>query len=307
MKALVTGGAGFIGSHVAAGLLARGDGVRILDNLSTGSERNLEALGGGIEFHHGDLRNASDVERAVEETDTVFHLAAQVSVPLSIQDPLLTYEINSLGTARLLEACTRAGVKRIVFSSSCAVYGDGAELPKREDMLPEPLSPYAATKVAGEHLMTMYARLHGLRSVSLRYFNVFGPRQDPSSEYAAVIPKFIDRMRAGRRPVIFGDGSQTRDFVFVQDVVDANLAAAGWTEASGQTLNIGSGASIDLLGLVSTLNDVMGTSLEPEHQDPRPGDILHSSSSIDGARDALGWAPRLTLADGLARTVEAPA
>jgi UDP-glucose 4-epimerase len=305
MKALVTGGAGFIGSHVAAGLLARGDGVRILDNLSTGSERNLEALGEGIEFHHGDLRNGSDVERAVEGTDTVFHLAAQVSVPLSIQDPVDTYEINSVGTARLLEACERAGVKRIVFSSSCAVYGDGAELPKREDMLPEPLSPYAATKVAGEHLMSMHARLHGMRSVSLRYFNVYGPRQDPSSEYAAVIPKFIDRMRAGKRPVIFGDGTQTRDFVFVQDVVDANLAAAGWTGAAGQTLNVGSGSSIDLLGLVSTLNDVMGTSLEPEHRDPRPGDILHSSSSIDRARDALGWTPRLSLADGLARTVEA--
>jgi UDP-glucose 4-epimerase len=245
------------------------------------------------------------VERAVEGVDTVFHLAAQVSVPLSIQDPVLTYEVNSVGTARLLEACTRAGVGRIVFSSSCAVYGDSAELPKREDMLPEPLSPYAATKVAGEHLMAMYARLHAIGSVSLRYFNVFGPRQDPASEYAAVIPKFIDRMRAGRRPVIFGDGSQTRDFVFVQDVVDANLAAAGWTKAAGQTLNIGSGGSIDLLGLVAELNSVMGSRLEPEHQDPRPGDILHSSSCIDRARDALGWAPRLSLAEGLARTVEA--
>jgi UDP-glucose 4-epimerase len=305
MKALVTGGAGFIGSHVAAGLLARGDGVTILDNLSTGRRENLEALQGDYAFHEGDLRSDEDVERAVRGADVVFHLAAQVSVPLSIEDPVLTYEVNSVATARLLEACVRAGVERIVFSSSCAVYGDGAELPKREDMLPEPLSPYAATKLAGEHMMTMYARLHHLKTVSLRYFNVFGPRQDPSSEYSAVIPVFIDRMRAGRRPVIFGDGRQTRDFVYVQNVVDANLAAAGWAGASGQALNIGSGASIDLLGLVSTLNGVLGSALEPAHEDPRPGDILHSSSTIERARATLGWSPRISLAEGLARTIEA--
>ncbi|MBW2262299.1 MAG: SDR family oxidoreductase [Deltaproteobacteria bacterium] len=305
MKALVTGGAGFIGSHVAAGLLARGDDVRILDNLSTGSERNLEALEGGFEFHEADLRDDGGVERAVEGTDVVFHLAAQVSVPLSIQDPILTYEVNSVATARLLEACVRAGARRVVFSSSCAVYGDSAVLPKREDMLPEPLSPYAATKLAGEHMMTMYGRLRGLQTVSLRYFNVFGPRQDPSSEYSAVIPRFIDMMRSGKRPIIFGDGRQTRDFVYVQNVVEANLAAAGWPGAAGQVLNIGSGESIDLLGLVSTLDDVIGTHLEPVHEDARTGDIVHSSSSVEKARDELGWTPGVSLAEGLARTVEA--
>ncbi len=305
MKALVTGGAGFIGSHVAAGLLARGDGVRILDNLSTGRRQNLEALDGDVEFHEADLRSDGDVERAVEGADVVFHLAAQVSVPLSIEDPVLTYEVNVVGTARLLEACVRAGVGRVVFSSSCAVYGDGAELPKREDMPPEPLSAYAATKVAGEHLMAMYARLHGMKTASLRYFNVFGPRQDPSSEYAAVIPRFIDRMRAGTSPVIFGDGRQTRDFIHVHNVVQANLAAAAWPAAQGQALNIGSGASIDLLGLVSALNGALGSSLEPVHEDARPGDILHSSACIDRARDELGWAPTVSLAEGLAGTVEA--
>ncbi len=305
MKALVTGGAGFIGSHVAAGLLARGDGVRILDNLSTGRRRNLDSLDGDFEFHEADLRSDGDVERAVDGTDVVFHLAAQVSVPLSIQDPVLTYEVNSVGTARLLEACVRAGVGRVVFSSSCAVYGDGAELPKHEGMLPEPLSPYAATKVAGEHLMSMYARLHGLKTVSLRYFNVFGPRQDPSSEYSAVIPRFIDGMLSGRRPTIFGDGRQTRDFIYVQNVVEANLSAAGWPGAAGQVLNIGSGGSIDLLGLVSTLNAVIGSALEPVHEDARPGDIVHSSSSVERARDVLGWTPGVCLAEGLARTVEA--
>lgn len=302
MRALVTGGAGFIGSHVAQALVEEGWDVSILDDLSTGSEHNLQEIPRGFTFIKADVRDAGAVSRATEGTDAVFHLAAQVSVPLSVERPTLTYEVNAIGTVNLLEACVAAGTRRVVFSSSCAVYGDSEALPKREEMLPEPLSPYAATKVAGEHLMAMYHRLHGLETVSLRYFNVFGPRQDPASEYAAVIPKFVERMAAGERPVIFGDGRQTRDFIYVRNVADANLAASRCAGATGQVLNIGSGESIDLLRLASEINSVLGTSLDPEHSEPRPGDILHSSCALDRAREVLGWEPRIGLAEGLRLT-----
>jgi UDP-glucose 4-epimerase len=302
MRSLVTGGAGFIGSHIARALLDGGSGVRILDDMSTGRMDNLEGIERGVELLRADVRDASAVRRAVEGVDTVFHLAAQVSVPLSVAEPALTYEVNVIGTSHLLEACAAAGARRIVFSSSCAVYGDAPVLPKSEGMLPEPLSPYASSKVAGEHLMTMYARLHGLETVSLRYFNVFGPRQDPASEYAAVIPRFIERMESGKRPIIFGDGRQTRDFIYVGNVVEANLAAARAPGLSGQVLNVGSGTSIDLLGLVAELNAILGTDLEPVLEDPRPGDVRESASSIELARDVLGWSPRVGLSAGLSET-----
>jgi UDP-glucose 4-epimerase len=302
MRSLVTGGAGFIGSHIVEALIREGGEVVVLDNLSTGCERNLEDIAQGFDFHKGDVRNGRDLERAVDGARAVFHLAAQVSVPLSVSDPVLTYEVNAVGTARLLEACVKAGVRRVVLSSSCAVYGDDEALPKSEDMTPQPLSAYAATKVTGEHLMSVYDRLHDLETLSLRYFNVFGPRQDPASEYAAVIPKFIQRMGAGGNPVFFGDGRQTRDFIYVSNVVDANLAAARCAEPGGRVLNIGSGESIDLVRLVEVLNEVLGTNLEPTHEPPRPGDILHSRASTGEARRVLGWEPRVGLAEGLEKT-----
>ncbi len=302
--ALITGGAGFIGSNLAQALLEQGTEVRILDDLSTGRRENLDALPGLHRLIVGDIRDMETVRRAVEGVQVVFHLAAEVSVPRSVADPVRAYEVNATGTVNLLEACVEEGVGRVVFSSSCAVYGDDPRLPKTEDMLPSPLSPYASTKVTGEHLMTMYGRLHGLSAVSLRYFNVYGQRQDPGSEYAAVIPRFIERMSERLRPVIFGDGNQTRDFVHVLDVVTANLAAARADDLSGRVMNVGSGRATSLLKLVSTLNEVMGTSLSPVHEPPRPGDILHSTCDRSLASSLLGTGPGTDLRDGLAMTVE---
>ncbi len=302
MRVLVTGGAGFIGSHVAGALARRGDRVRILDDLSTGSRENLASIP-GHELVLGDVRDRDAVRRAVTGVEVVFHLAAQVSVTRSVEDPALTYDVNTLCTVHLLEACRAEGARRVVFSSSCAVYGDSPVLPKTESLLPEPLTPYASSKLMGEHLVSMYHRIHGLGTVSLRYFNVYGPRQDPSSDYAAVIPKFVARMRGGERPVIFGDGRQTRDFVCVRDVVEANLAAARTADASGQAVNVGSGRSVDLVGLVAILNGALGTSLEPVHEPPRAGDIRDSRASVDLAASVLGWRPTLGLGEGIAWTL----
>jgi len=299
---LVTGGAGFIGSHVAQALSEGGAAVRVLDDLSTGREANLAGIGGRIELVRGDVRDRALVERAVRGADAVFHLAAQVSVARSVEKPDLTYDVNVGGTLVVLEAMRAAGARRIVLSSSCAVYGDSEVLPKTEDMQPEPISPYAGTKVAGEHLCAMYCRLHGLEAVSLRYFNVFGPRQDPASEYAAAVPRFLERMTAGERPAVHGDGRQTRDFVYVANVVDANLLAAGAAAAAGQALNIGSGRSISILDLVAEINAALGTALEPVHEGPRPGDVRHASGTIDRAKRQLGWSPRVGLGEGLALT-----
>lgn len=303
-RALITGGAGFIGSHIARALLERGDSVRILDDLSTGRMENLRDVVDDVELLRADIRNEDALGQAVKDVDTVYHLAAEISVPRSIEAPVRTYEVNALGTLRLLQACVSASVQSVVLSSSCAVYGDAEALPKTEAMLPEPLSPYASSKVTGEHLMTMYARLHGIHAVSLRYFNVFGPRQDPGSEYAAVIPKFIQRMLRGRRPVIFGDGSQTRDFVYVQNVVRANLAAADANGASGGVFNVGSGIPTSIRDLVGKLGRILEADVAPEHGPARKGDILHSHGDISLARSELGFQPEVDLQEGLTRTVE---
>jgi nucleoside-diphosphate-sugar epimerase len=301
--ALITGGAGFIGSHLAAALIGEGTRVRVLDDLSTGRRENLAGLAGDHELVEEDVRDRGAVRRAVRGVQAVFHLAAEVSVPRSVEDPGRCYGINTLGTVNLLEACREEGVERIVFSSSCAVYGDEPTLPKVEDMLPEPLSPYASSKVTGEHLMRIFSRLHGLHAVSLRYFNVYGPRQDPSSEYAAVIPKFVERMTRGAPPVVFGDGRQTRDFVFVEDVVRANLAAARTPEASGGVFNVGSGRSVDLLALIGELLAVLGRRAEPVFEAPRAGDVPRSSADVSRAARVLGWRAETNLREGLARTV----
>ncbi len=304
MRYLVTGGAGFIGSHIAEALLARGDAVVVVDDLSSGREENLAALSGDLELIRGDVCDAEIVARAVRGVEAVFHQAAVPSVAASMADPLRCDEVNVHGTVRVLEAARAAGVGRVILAASAAAYGDDPELPKREDMLPRPMSPYAASKVAAEHYVRVYAELYGMRNVSLRYFNVFGPRQDPASDYAAVIPKFVTTLLGGGRPRIFGDGEQTRDFCTIGDVVSANLAALECEHARGQVLNVAGGRSITINELVRALNRVLGTDREPEHAEARPGDIRHSRASIERARDVLGWSPRVSVEEGLLRTVE---
>lgn len=304
MRYLVTGGAGFIGSHIAQGLLARGDAVVVLDDLSTGRDANLSALRGDVDVLRGDVCDPDLVARAVRGVDAIFHQAAVPSVAASISDPLRCDEVNVHGTLRLLDAARAAGVRRLVLAASAAAYGDDPELPKRESMRPQPLSPYAVSKVAAEHYVRVFAELHGMQNLSLRYFNVFGPRQDPKSDYAAVIPKFVTTMLAGRRPVVFGDGGQTRDFCFVGDVVAANLRALEVEGLRGQVLNVAGGTSMTIDELVAALNRILGTDLEPEHTEARPGDIRHSRADVTRVREVLGWEPTVGVEEGLRRTVE---
>jgi UDP-glucose 4-epimerase len=301
---LVTGGAGFIGSHIVAELVRRGEGVRVLDNFSTGRRDNLAPFLERVDLIEGDLRDLPAVRRAVEGVDAVLHQSALPSVQGSIDDPLTTHAVNATGTLHLLLAAREAGVRRVVLASSCAIYGDDPQLPKREDMLPAPQSPYAASKLAAERYCAVFNAVFGLEAIALRYFNVFGPRQDPTSDYAAVIPKFATAMLAGERPTIYSDGQQSRDFVYVADAVHANLLAASASDAAhGQPLNIACGQRHTLLDLVAALNDILGTNIEPLHTAPRPGDIRHSVAGITAARQALGYEPRIDFCEGLERTV----
>lgn len=304
MNFLVTGGAGFIGSNIVEELLRRGERVRVLDNFSTGKRENLAAFQERIELVEGDLRDLSTVRRAVEGVDYVLHQAALPSVPRSVDDPLENDAVNVTGTLNLLVAARDAGVRRVVFASSCAVYGDEPTLPKREDMLPQPKSPYAVSKLAGEHYCRAFSEVYGLETVALRYFNVFGPRQDPASDYAAVIPLFITRMLRGQAPTIHGDGLQSRDFVYVADVVQANLLAATVPGVAGHVFNIAGGERYTLLDLIRVLNDVLGTDIVPVHDAPRPGDVRHSQADIGAAQQALGYRVVVDFAEGLRRTVE---
>jgi len=301
---LVTGGAGFIGSHLVRELIARGERVRVLDDFSTGRWQNLQDLLPKIEVIEGSLADSATVERAVEGVTFILHQGARPSVLRSIQDPLGTHEANASGTLNLLAAAHRVGVSRVVYASSSSVYGDTPELPKEEHMLSEPRSPYAASKLAGELYCQVFHRAYGLETVSLRYFNVFGPRQDPSSEYAAVIPRFITAMLSGRPPTIFGDGKQSRDFTYVQDVVEANLRALSAPGAPGASINIACGERHTLLHLLDLLNDIMGTSFEPIFAAARQGDVRHSQASAILARGLLGHEPKVSLREGLERTVD---
>lgn len=302
---LVTGGAGFIGSHLAARLAMRGDAVRIFDNFSTGHKANVIAIGGRVEIVRGDLRDEEAVRRAMDGVSVVFHQAADPSVPRSIDDPRTCYDINVLGTLNVLLAARDAGVRRVVFASSCAVYGDSPILPKSEQLAPEPASPYAASKLAGEELCTVFARVWGLETVSLRYFNVYGPRQDPKSAYAPVIPRFLQALLRGERPVIYGDGGQTRDFVYVGDVVQANLLAAEAPGIAGRVFNIAAGRSVSLYQLLLLMADLLGVPPKAEHLPPRPGDVRHSAADIRAARQALGYEPMVRLEEGLESTIAA--
>jgi UDP-glucose 4-epimerase len=301
---LVTGGAGFIGSHIVAALVARGDRVRVLDNLSTGHRRNVDLFGNKIEFIEGDLINASDVERAVEGVEVVFHQAALASVPRSVDAPLDTNASCVTGTVTLLDIARRRGVRRIVFAGSSSAYGDDPTPAKTEQLLPMPLSPYAAAKLAGEFYCQAFTATYSLETVVLRYFNVFGPRQDPKSQYAAVIPKFITEMLAGNRPTIFGDGKQSRDFVYIDNVVLANLLAAEAPGAAGHKFNVGCGQSYNLLQLVDGINAALGTNMESVFEPARAGDVRDSLADIRQARKLLKYEPRINFAEGLRRTVD---
>ncbi len=301
---LVTGGAGFIGSHIVSALVARGDRVRVLDNLITGHRKNLTPFEGKIEFIEGDLVNPHDVERAVAGVDVVFHEAALASVPRSVDAPLDTNAACVTGTVTLLDVARRSKVRRVVFAGSSSAYGDQPKPAKDEGLLPLPLSPYAAAKLAGEFYCQAFTATYGLETVIIRYFNVFGPRQDPKSQYAAVIPKFITEMLAGQRPTIFGDGQQSRDFTYIDNIVHGNLLAADAPDAVGKTINVACGESFNLLELVTGINKVLGTNVEPVFEPARVGDVRESLADISVARKLLKYEPKVGFDEGLKRTVE---
>jgi nucleoside-diphosphate-sugar epimerase len=310
---LVTGGAGFIGSNLVEALLRAGESVSVLDDFSSGRRENLahaeewRAAGGG-EFRliEGDLRDSETCRRAVAGADFVLHKAAIPSVQRSVENPLVTNEVNVGGTLQLLEAARRAGTRRFVFASSSSVYGDSVQLPKVETMAPAPISPYGLQKLAGESYCVLYHRLYGLPTIALRYFNVFGPRQDPNSEYSAVIPRFLAASRAGRRATIYGDGGQTRDFTFVENVVRANLLACSSEEtACGRAYNVACGERISLNDLLQRISEILERQSQVEHTAPRLGDIRDSLADIGAAEKHLGYRPTVGLIEGLRRTIGA--
>lgn len=300
---LVTGGAGFIGSHIATALVERGDRVRVLDNLSTGHLDNLAPIADRIELIQGDLLDAQAVSDAVQGVDCIFHQAALASVPRSVEAPLETNAACITGTLTLLEAARKANVRRLVYAASSSLYGDRVEPIKTESDLPAPLSPYGVAKLAGEYYCRAFMATYGFETVSLRYFNVFGPRQDPDSPYSAVIPLFITAILAGRRPIIYGDGQQSRDFTYIGNVVQGNLLAADAEGVAGRYFNLASGGSVTLLELLETLNKHLGTDVEAEFTDPRPGDVLHSRADIRAAQQYLGYEPQVSFDEGIAKSI----
>ena len=304
-QCLVTGGAGFIGSNLVHRLVRDGARVRVLDNLSSGHRENLAGVAADVEFVLGDLRDAAAVRAAARGVRHVFHIGALASVQASVDDPATTHEINVTGTLNVLLAAREAGVERVVFSSSASVYGDSSEMPKRETMPPAPLTGYALSKLAGEHYGRIFHGLFGLSFFALRYFNVFGPRQDPASHYAAVIPLFMCAYAAGRQPTIFGDGSQTRDFTFVEDIVQANLAClTAPADAAGRVYNVAYGERISILDLAREIAALAGQHCAPQFAPARPGDIHDSQADSTLARQVLGWQPAHTFTAGLRATFD---
>jgi UDP-glucose 4-epimerase len=301
---LVTGGAGFIGSHIATTLVERGDAVRVVDNLSSGFRKNLEHLDGQIEFICGDAGDAETMARATRGVEIVFHEAALASVPASIRHPLRSHHECATATVNVLTAAHESGVRRVVLAASSAAYGDRPIPVKRETDPLDPMSPYAAAKIASEYYCQAFTKSFGLETVCLRYFNVYGPRQDPTSEYSAVIPIFVSKMLTGERPTVFGDGRQSRDFVYVSDVVAANLLAADSRQAVGQSINIACGKQSTVLDLIAAINGALGTSVEPVFEPPRAGDVRDSLADISQAGDLLGYAPTVDLDEGLRRSID---
>jgi UDP-glucose 4-epimerase len=302
-KVVVTGGAGFIGSHLAEELAKRGYHVIVLDDLSTGKMKNIAELlrGSKADFIQGNIANLALLGKLFQDVDYVFHQAAIPSVPRSVENPLASHEANITGTLNVLLAARDNRVRKVIYASSSSVYGDTPTLPKREDMPPNPQSPYAVTKLAGEYYCQAFEQVYGLSTACLRYFNVYGPRQDPSSQYAAVIPRFIQRARKGSPPIIFGDGEQTRDFTFVKDAVEANILAAE-RDACG-IFNIGKGEKLSINELAELIIELVGNKVDTIHQEPRPGDIRHSLAEISKAR-GFGYEPKYCLETGLRETIE---
>lgn len=305
-KVLVTGGAGFIGSHLTEALVQRGDDVVVVDNLATGKLNNLNAVRDRICFIETDVSNPNACEQAVEGCEVVFHHAAIPSVQRSLDNPLDSHASGTTATANILWAAHKAGVHRVIFAASAAAYGLCETLPHHESMLPDSLSPYAATKLAGEYYLRAFAVGLGMDTVSLRYFNVYGPRQDPNSPYSAVIALFIDRMRAGENPIIYGDGHQTRDFIYIDDVVQANLLAAETpTPLQGEVMNVGCGQRISINQLVQEINGILGTDLAPIYQESRAGEVQHSQADISKIRGLFGFEPKVSLKTGLEKLIAA--
>lgn len=300
---LVTGGAGFIGSNLADALVKRGEQVVVLDNLATGYEKNIAHLRNDLTFIKGDVRDAGTVREALAGVDYVLHEAALASVPRSIEDPVLVSDVNVRGTLVMLDEARRAGVKRFVYAASSSAYGDTETLPKVESMAPKPLSPYAASKLMGEYYCAVYAHVYGMSTLSLRYFNIFGPRQDPKSQYAAVIPIFISNLMAGTPPSIFGDGEQSRDFTYIENVVEANILASRCERARGETVNIACGAHYTLNDLFRQMQSMIGSSIAPLYAEPRAGDVKHSHADISAAEKLIGYTVRVPFAEGLQRTI----
>lgn len=307
-KYLLTGGAGFVGSNLAEAIIKRGDKVKIIDDLSSGRKENIEELlqvyPQNIEFVEGSISDDGLLEKEISDIDYIVHLAAITSVPHSIKEPVLSNKVNIDGFVNVLNAAKEKGVGKIIFLSSAAIYGDSPALPKIETMLPEPLSPYAIGKITGEYYARIFAALYGLKVVCLRCFNIFGPKQDPNSQYASVIPRFLKLMLRGEQPVIFGDGKQTRDFVFIQDVIEAILLAVEKEVSASWPINIGSGREVDLLQLVEVINKVLSQNIQPKFSAPRPGDIIRSFSDISRAKEMLGWQPKTSLEEGMRATKE---
>jgi len=303
---IVTGGAGFIGSHLAEHLIKQGHHVRVIDNLLTGKTENLDylkSLNGDLQIHHLSITDFDAIQPIFENIDIVFHQAALASVPQSIAAPRATHLHCVTGTVNVLDAARLSGVRRVVYAASSAAYGDNPTPNKVETLLPEPISPYGVAKLAGEFYLQAFNAAYDLETVALRYFNVFGERQDPQSEYAAVIPKFITRMVSGAAPIIYGTGEQSRDFTYIDNIVHGNLLAADAPDAAGQMMNLATGESISLLQLVAHLNTVLDTEFDPIHQAARTGDILHSQADINKATDLLDFTPIVDFQEGLRRTV----
>jgi len=305
VKALVTGGGGFIGSNVVRALLERGDDVRVLDNFSTGNRANLADIAGELEMVEGELRSYERVHAATRGVEVVFHQGALPSVPRSVQDPLTTAAVNTEGTLNVLLAARDESVRRVVFASSSSVYGNSDELPRVETQNPDPISPYGVSKLAAERYCVSFSRVYPLETVALRYFNVFGPNQDPSSQYAAVVPRFITAIGDGRAVPIYGDGEQQRDFTYVANVVEANLLAADADRVSGTIVNIATGRATSVNELADTIGSILGTTVERELNPARTGDIRDSYADVARARDLLGWEARIGLEDGLRIAAEA--